>query len=99
MLAVQAREFGGPEVLTPVALPAPVPGPGQAVIAVSAADVLFLDAMIRSGGAREAFPQRPPHIPGNGVAGHVAAADEGTANSSATRSAKQPQAACGRRPP
>lgn len=73
MMAIEAREFGGPEVLTPVSLPAPAPGPGEAVIAVSAADVLFLDAMIRSGLARDMFPQRPPYIPGNGVAGRVAA--------------------------
>jgi NADPH2:quinone reductase len=76
--AIQAREFGGPQVLTPASLPDPVPGPGEAVIAVSAADVLFLDAMIRSGSARDAFPQRPPYIPGNGVAGHVAAVGDGT---------------------
>lgn len=77
MKAIQAREFGGPEVLTPVTLPDPVPGPGEAVIAVSAVDVLFLDTMIRSGRARDAFPQRPPYIPGNGVAGRVAAAGDG----------------------
>ena len=76
-MAIEVREFGGPEVLTPVSLPAPAPGPGEAVIAVSAADVLFLDAMIRSGLARDAFPQRPPYIPGNGVAGRVAAVGDG----------------------
>jgi NADPH2:quinone reductase len=76
-MATEVREFGGPEVLTPVSLPAPVPGPGEAVIAVSVADVLFLDTMIRSGRARDAFPQRPSYIPGNGVAGHVTAAGDG----------------------
>jgi NADPH:quinone reductase-like Zn-dependent oxidoreductase len=75
--ATEVRVFGGPEVLTPVSLPAPVPGPGEAVIAVSVADVLFLDTMIRSGRARDAFPQRPPYIPGNGVAGHLTAAGDG----------------------
>jgi NADPH2:quinone reductase len=77
MMAIEAREFGGPEVLTPASVPVPVPGPGEAVITVSAADVLNLDTMIRSGRARNAFPQRPPYIPGNGVAGHVAAVGEG----------------------
>jgi NADPH2:quinone reductase len=77
MMAIEAREFGGPQVLTPVSLPAPVPGPGEAVIAVSVADVLFLDTMIRSGLARGVFSQRPPYIPGNGVAGHVAAVGDG----------------------
>jgi len=78
MTAIQAREFGGPQVLTPASVPDPLPGPGEALIAVSAADVLFLDAMIRSGIARAAFPQRPPYIPGNGVAGHVTEVGEGT---------------------
>src|SRR5487761_1286632 len=77
MMATEVREFGGPEVLTPVSLPAPVPGPGEAVIAVSVADVLFLDTMIRSGRARDAFPQRPPYLPGSGVAGHVTATGDG----------------------
>jgi NADPH2:quinone reductase len=77
MMAIEVRDFGGPEVLTPVSLRAPVPGPGEAVIAVSAADVLFLDTMIRSGLARGAFPQRPPYVPGNGVSGHVAAVGDG----------------------
>jgi NADPH2:quinone reductase len=77
MMAIEAGEFGGPEVLAPVSLPVPVPGPGETVIAVSAADVLFLDAMIRSGLARDAFPQRPPYVPGNGVAGRVAAVGDG----------------------
>lgn len=77
MMAIEAREFGGPDVLTAVSLPAPVPGPGEALVAVSAADVLFLDTTIRSGIAAEAFPQRPPYIPGNGVAGYVAAVGDG----------------------
>lgn len=29
MRAVQVKEFGGPEVLVPVELPDPVPGPGR----------------------------------------------------------------------
>jgi NADPH:quinone reductase len=77
MMAIQAREFGGPEVLAPVSLPDPVPGPGEAVIAVSVAEVLFVDTMVRSGIARDAFPQRPPYIPGNGAVGHVAAVGDG----------------------
>ena len=77
MQAIQVTSFGGPEVLTPVSLPAPVPGPGEAAIAVSVADVLFLDAMIRSGRYAEAFPLRPPYIPGNGVAGRVVSTGAG----------------------
>jgi NADPH:quinone reductase len=77
MRAIQVTSFGGPEVLTPATLPAPVPGPGEAAIAVSVADLLFLDAMIRSGRYAEAFPVRPPYVPGNGVAGRVVTVGEG----------------------
>ncbi|MBV9854776.1 MAG: zinc-binding dehydrogenase [Streptosporangiaceae bacterium] len=77
MMAIEAREFGGPEVLTPVRFRPLCPEAGEAVIAVSVADILFLDTMIRSARARDAFPQRPPYIPGNGVAGHVAAVGGG----------------------
>jgi NADPH2:quinone reductase len=76
MRAVQVPGFGGPEVLVPTTLPEPVPQPGEAVIAVSVADVLFLDTMIRSGRFAEAFGVRPPYIPGNGVAGQVVATGE-----------------------
>ena len=71
MRVIQVAEFGGPEVLVPVEVPDPVAGRGEAVIDVTAADVLFVDAMIRYGLAAEFFPLRPPYIPGNGVAGTV----------------------------
>ncbi len=71
MQAIQVAQFGGPEVLVPVDVPDPIAGPGQAVIAATAADLLFLDAVIRSGLATEFFPLLPPYIPGNGVAGTV----------------------------
>jgi NADPH2:quinone reductase len=73
MRAIQVAQFGGPEVLVPVELPDPVAGRAEAVIEVAAADVLFLDAMIRYGLAAEFVPLRPPYIPGNGVAGLVVA--------------------------
>lgn len=75
MRAVEVREFGGPHVLVSAALPDPQPRPGEAVVTVSAVDVLFLDTMIRSGRARDGFPQRPPYVPGNGVAGYVTGGD------------------------
>jgi NADPH2:quinone reductase len=68
---IEVTRFGGPEVLTPVSGPEPVAEPGQAVIAVHAADVLFLDTLIRSGRAAQWFPVRPPYVPGTGVAGTV----------------------------
>jgi NADPH:quinone reductase len=71
MRAIQVAQFGGPEVLVPVDVPEPIAGPGAAVIEVAAADVLFLDAVIRYGLATDLFPLRPPYVPGNGVAGTV----------------------------
>lgn len=43
MRAIQISEFGGPEVLEAVDLPAPEPGPGQALIEVRRAGVNFAD--------------------------------------------------------
>ncbi len=74
---VQVTRFGGPEVLAAISMPDPVPGPGEVVIDVSVADVLFLDAVIRSGRAAAWFPVTPPYVPGNGVAGQVSAIGEG----------------------
>jgi NADPH2:quinone reductase len=74
---VHVTRFGGPEVLVTISVPDPVPGPGEVIIAVSAADVLFLDAVIRSGRAAVWFPVTPPYVPGNGVAGRVSAVGEG----------------------
>ena len=54
-----------------------MPGPGEVIIAVSAADVLLLDAVIRSGRAAAWFPITPPYVPGDGVAGRVLAVGEG----------------------
>lgn len=64
-------KFGGPEVLSPAQVPDPVAGEGEVVIGTEAADVLFLDTMIRGAGGGEAFPVRPPYVPGGGVAGGV----------------------------
>src|ERR1017187_2154295 len=78
MQVIQVAQFGGPEVLVPVEVPDPVAGRGQAVIGVAAADVLFLDAMIRYGLATDFFPLRPPYVPGSGVAGTVISVGPGT---------------------
>ncbi|HEY3975793.1 MAG TPA: zinc-binding dehydrogenase [Streptosporangiaceae bacterium] len=74
---IEVTRFGGPEVLTATTAPDPEAGPGEVVIDVAAADVIFLDAMIRSGRAAGFFPARPPYVPGGGVAGVVAAAGDG----------------------
>jgi NADPH:quinone reductase len=77
MLVVEVSRFGGPEVLTARQAPDPAAGPGQAVVRTAAADVLLLDATIRSGRATDFFPIRPPYVPGNGVAGQVISAGDG----------------------
>ena len=74
---VRVAGFGGPEVLLPRSAAALRPGPGEAVIAVSVADVLFLDTMIRSGRFADGFPITPPYVPGNGVSGQVIETGDG----------------------
>lgn len=78
MRAVRAKAFGGPEVLEVADVPEPVPQPGQVLVEVSVAPVLYVDTQIRAGLARDWFPMRPPYVPGAGVAGQVIAAGEGT---------------------
>ena len=77
MLVVEAGRFGGPQVLAARQAPEPVAGPGQVVVRTVAADVLFVDTLIRSGRGVDFFPIRPPYIPGNGVAGQVIALGDG----------------------
>lgn len=71
MRAVQATEFGGPEVLVVREVPDPVPAADEVLVEVAAADVMFLDTRLRSGWGVEYFPVRPPYIPGGAVAGTV----------------------------
>jgi NADPH:quinone reductase len=74
MRAVQAVEFGPPGppgVLVPGELPEPTAGPGQVVVGVRFAPVLFLDTQIRAGWGREWFPVTPPYTPGAGAAGEI----------------------------
>jgi len=73
MRVVEATRFGGPGVLRVGDAPDPAAGPGQVIIDVAVADVLFLDTEIRSGQARAWFPIEPPYVPGSGVAGRVLA--------------------------
>jgi NADPH2:quinone reductase len=56
----EVRRFGGPEVLTTAKVPDLAAGAGQALISVAAADVVFVDTLIRSGRAAEWFPVTPP---------------------------------------
>jgi NADPH2:quinone reductase len=77
MRAVQVTRFGGPEVLVPSQVPDPVAGPGQVVVEVSAADVLFVETQIRRGWGREYFSLEPPYVPGGAVAGSVISVGQG----------------------
>jgi len=73
----EATQFGGPEVLVTREAPDPVAGSGEVVIAVVAADVLWVETMIRQGGGGEYFDVTPPYVPGNGVAGRVLSVGDG----------------------
>jgi NADPH2:quinone reductase len=74
---VEVTRFGGPDVLKPAEAPDPVAGPGQVVVDVFAADVLFVETMVRRGWGREYFPVEPPYVPGDGVAGQVISVGKG----------------------
>lgn len=73
MRAVHATRAGGPEVLSLVELPDPVPSPGQVVVAVEAAGVNFIDTYKRSGVYATPFP----HVVGGEGAGVVTAVGDG----------------------
>jgi NADPH2:quinone reductase len=77
MRAVQAKEFGGPEVLVSVELPDPVPGPGEVVIDVAYVDTIFVETQVRAGWGRDWFQVTPPYVPGGGVSGVVGALGAG----------------------
>ena len=67
MRAIQLQEFGGPEVLRLVELPAPTPGPGEVLVEVTTAGMNFADTHQRENSylARATLPL----IPGTEVAG------------------------------
>ncbi|MGW5878342.1 zinc-binding dehydrogenase [Nocardiopsis terrae] len=71
MRAVRVDEFGGPEVLVAREVPDPRPGPGQVLVEVTGANVMYLDTLIRSGRGTDHFPVAPPYVPGGGVSGRV----------------------------
>jgi len=73
MRAAVVTKFGPPQVLELQERPDPVPARAQVVLEVAAADVLFLETMIRRGDAPEGMAPQLPYVPGNGVAGCVLA--------------------------
>jgi NADPH2:quinone reductase len=73
MRAIQMAEFGGPEVLKLVDVPAPEPEPGQVLVRVSRAGLNFADTHQRENAYLAKFEL--PLIPGGEVAGVVERAD------------------------
>lgn len=71
MRAVEISRHGGPEVLTPVEMPVPEPGPGQILIEIHWAGVNRPDALQRAGAY--APPPSASPLPGLEAAGRVAA--------------------------
>ena len=71
MTAIAITAPGGPEVLKPVRLPVPVPGPHEILVRVKAAGVNRPDVLQRMG----SYPPPPgaPETPGLEIAGEVAA--------------------------
>jgi len=75
MKAVEISQPGGPEVLTPVDRPVPVPGYGQVLIKVAYAGVNRPDALQRAG--NYAPPPTASDLPGLEASGMVAAVGPG----------------------
>ncbi len=75
MTAIAITTPGGPEVLKPMRLAVPVPGPGQILVKVRAAGVNRPDVLQRKGG----YPPPPgaPDTPGLEIAGEVVGLGEG----------------------
>jgi NADPH2:quinone reductase len=71
--AIVVHRYGEPAVLEPAELLEPRPGPGQAVVAVAASGVNFIDVYHRTG----AYPLPLPLVPGVEAAGTVAAIGPG----------------------
>jgi NADPH:quinone reductase len=77
MRIAEVTRFGGPEVLVIRDVPEPVAGPGEVIIDVAVADVLWVETRIRQGHGGDHFRVTPPYVPGNGVAGWVDAVGDG----------------------
>lgn len=75
MTAIEIKQFGGPEVLTPGLRPAPRPAAGEMLVKVTAAGVNRPDVLQRQGGY--APPPGATDIPGLEIAGKVVALGEG----------------------
>jgi NADPH:quinone reductase len=72
MHSIEVTTVGGPEVLSYVEKPRPVPGPGQVLIKADAIGVNFIDTYFRSG----LYPRELPFVVGTEVCGTIAAVGE-----------------------
>lgn len=78
MRAVGVTEFGGPEALSIVDVPAEPLGPGQVRLRVAAAAINPTDTHARAGAYAERDPVKtPPWVPGMDVAGEVVEVSDG----------------------
>ncbi|MFJ9950396.1 NADP-dependent oxidoreductase [Kitasatospora sp. NPDC091207] len=75
--AIGFSAFGGTDVLHPIEIDLPAPGPGRVRVAVRAAGVNPVDHKLRSGAMTGLFPVTFPHVTGFEVAGVVEAVGEG----------------------
>jgi NADPH:quinone reductase len=75
--AVRADTPGPPDVLRPVELPDPVPGPGEVLIDVDVAAITFIETQVRAGRSPRPGPSPFPLVPGNGVGGTIVAVGPG----------------------
>ncbi|RFA12205.1 NADPH:quinone reductase [Subtercola boreus] len=73
MRAIRYETYGGPEVLQLVEVAAPIPKPGEVLVAVRFAAVNPFDLKLRSGAMREVVKVSFPVAPGSEIAGAVSA--------------------------
>ncbi|MGW3228263.1 NADP-dependent oxidoreductase [Kitasatospora sp. NPDC001095] len=71
--AIAFSEFGGVDVLRPIDIELPAPGPGQVRVAVRAVGVNPVDRRLRTGELAGLFPVVFPYVPGVEVSGTVEA--------------------------
>jgi NADPH:quinone reductase-like Zn-dependent oxidoreductase len=77
MMALRAHARGGPEQLVYEQAPAPVPGPGEALVAVHAAGITFAELSWDLSWTTRDGRDRTPMIPAHEVSGTVAAVADG----------------------
>jgi NADPH2:quinone reductase len=75
-VAIAYTEFGGPEVLRQIHIPATAPGPGEVAIRVEAAGVNPIDAKLRSGVRRSAAITQPRRVGTDGAGVVTAVGDD-----------------------